>query len=1100
MNIIQVRELRSLKLRLAAIFLLATAALTAAAFFYYRHHCAHLAADAEELLRATAVFKADQILNWRRDRLDRTASLLDSPILSIYLEKLAAGPGDRETAALLKRRLQSFIEHNRFDAAYLTDAAGRIKIGAGGALKELCRPAADLVKSAPARPVMGDLHHSPDGGKHGLHIAALAAKSPSGAGLYLVLTVKPEDYLYPLVQKWPGPSATGETLLLRREGAEVVFLNELRHAADTALKLRLPLKPDLPAAIAATGRTGIVRGTDYRGKKVLAYLSALPEFGWHMVTKVDMEEVLSDAAEIELLLLLGVLLFMGVLGAGAYAVFSAQTLRLSGELDKASAERLRALQDFETVFKTSPTGKSITSIDGTVRPNRALCELIGYSEEELRKKNWREITPKEDIAPTEALLKDLLEGRKDTARFEKRYIRKDGAIIWGDVSTAIHRNEAGKPEYFITSVMDITERKRLEASLREREMIFSKLMEHSPVYVFFKDADLRSLHLSRNFEKMLGRPLPELLGKTMYELFPTDFAKAMVEADRRILEEGKEITVLEEFGGRKYRTIKFPIEMDGKPRYLAGYTIDITDQELAAEALLKEKERAAGYLKMAGVIFVAIEPDGTVSLINDKGCELMGRPREELLGKNWFDFAIPEDKREAVRNVFSALINGQGELPEHYENEVSRPDGTKRVISWHNTVRRKADGTILGTLSSGEDVTDRKLAQEALAASENRFRQLFEAMEEGFATHEIICDERGNPVNYRFLDVNPAFERLTGLKRENLLGRTVLEALPGTERSWIEAYGRVALEGSPLHMENFAKELNKWFEVTAFSPRRGQFAVSFFDITARKRAELEAEKLNKGLVEKNREMENFLYITTHDLRSPLVNIQGFSRNLASYLEDFRSACGRVSGLPEDEHAKIKELFTQKAPEALGFILDSSRKMDALITALLKVSRAGRVEVKAETLDMGGLVRTVLDAMRFQLEEARAEVRLGAMPPCWADRGTISQILSNLLDNAVKYRDKSRPPEIEISGETRGETVVYRIADNGPGIPERELGRIWNVFYSHERSGERKGEGIGLPMVRRLVERNGGGIKAESKESAGTVFHLELPAPGRQNGY
>ena len=136
-----------------------------------------------------------------------------------------------------------------------------------------------------------------------------------------------------------------------------------------------------------------------------------------------------------------------------------------------------------------------------------------------------------------------------------------------------------------------------------------------------------------------------------------------------------------------------------------------------------------------------------------------------------------------------------------------------------------------------KESAERRKAEAAHRDSEERFRQLFDTMEEGFATHEIICDAEGRPVDYRFLSINPAFERLTGLKRESLIGRSVLEAIPGTEKTWIESYGRVALKGERLHMENYAKELGKWYEVNAFSPKPGEFAVSFIDVTERKRAD-----------------------------------------------------------------------------------------------------------------------------------------------------------------------------------------------------------------------------------------------------------------------
>jgi signal transduction histidine kinase len=266
------------------------------------------------------------------------------------------------------------------------------------------------------------------------------------------------------------------------------------------------------------------------------------------------------------------------------------------------------------------------------------------------------------------------------------------------------------------------------------------------------------------------------------------------------------------------------------------------------------------------------------------------------------------------------------------------------------------------------------------------------------------------------------------------------------------------------------------------------------DITERKRAEIQLEKLNRDLVEKNQEMENFLYITTHDLRSPLVNIQGFSQNLERYVQELREALAPAH-LPAEAKAGLEKLTGDRIPGALKFVLESSRKMDALITALLKVSRLGRVEMKPAAVDMNALLKNIQASLAYQLKQAGGTINCAVLPPCKADPGAVSQLFTNLLDNAIKYRDESRALMVNVSGEVKDGSVFYTVADNGPGIPEADLQRIWNVFYQPERAHAKKGEGIGLPMVKRLTEKNGGSIKVESKEGQGSVFYLELPTAG-----
>jgi PAS domain S-box-containing protein len=145
------------------------------------------------------------------------------------------------------------------------------------------------------------------------------------------------------------------------------------------------------------------------------------------------------------------------------------------------------------------------------------------------------------------------------------------------------------------------------------------------------------MQLSKNYEKMLGRPVHELVGKTMKDLFPSELTKSMVQDDLRILREGKPIEVIEQLTGRYYTTTKFPITREGNPPLLAGFTMDITERKQAEEALRKEKGIAQKYLDIAGVILLVINTEENITLINRRNCKISGYKEEEMIGRNWIN-------------------------------------------------------------------------------------------------------------------------------------------------------------------------------------------------------------------------------------------------------------------------------------------------------------------------------------------------------------------------------------------------------------------------------------------------------------------------------
>jgi len=243
------------------------------------------------------------------------------------------------------------------------------------------------------------------------------------------------------------------------------------------------------------------------------------------------------------------------------------------------------------------------------------------------------------------------------------------------------------------------------------------------------------------------------------------------------------------------------------------------------------------------------------------------------------------------------------------------------------------------------------------------------------------------------------------------------------------------------------------------------------------------------LREANEEIQRFAYIVSHDLRSPLVNIMGFT----SELEAVRDAIfSKLATTPGDEAAaQENQELGRDFDEAIGFIRSATVKMDRLINAVLRLSREGRREFRPERLNLNEIVGTIVGSVSHQASEADAKITVGDLPSLTSDRLSLEQILSNLIDNALKYLQSGRQGEIEISGSVRGIYAVIQVSDNGRGIHPDDHQRVFDLF---RRAGaqDRPGEGIGLAHVRALVRRLGGTLSLNSAPDEGSTFTITLP--------
>jgi PAS domain S-box-containing protein len=516
-------------------------------------------------------------------------------------------------------------------------------------------------------------------------------------------------------------------------------------------------------------------------------------------------------------------------------------------------------------------------------------------------------------------------------------------------------------------------------------------------------------------------------------------------------------------------------------------------------------------------------------------------PAEEL-GKTDFDFFPEEQARVKYEQEQAIIRTGQPIL------NIEELAGIGQWVLTTKMPLRDENGNIIGTFGVSRDITGLKNTQAALERRAAQLTLLSDVgkkiaavlelesvlgraahlVQESFGYHHVALFSVDRERNELAMQARAGdFAHLFPLDHRVQMGRGMV--------GWVGLHGQTLLANdvrAEPHYTNYYPDLIPTQSELAVPIRVGEETVGVLDVqsphlsafqdndvmvmetladqiavaienahlyeavqrelTERTRAEEQLERYSAELTQSNEELRRFNYIVSHDLRAPLVNLKGFAAELVSSVSVMRSTFEPLlPQLNEKQRAEVSTLLLEDVPEALSFIDASVTRMDHFINALLKLSRLGRRELCLEPVNMNALVRSTLETLAHQIKQRQVQVTIGPLPEVMADRTSMEQIMGNILNNAVLYLDSSRLGEIEIKGERHGDEAIFRIRDNGRGIAQADMDKVFAPF---RRAGRQDvpGEGMGLAYVQALVRRHGGRIWCESEWGVGTTFAFTIP--------
>lgn len=679
---------------------------------------------------------------------------------------------------------------------------------------------------------------------------------------------------------------------------------------------------------------------------------------------------------------------------------------------------------------------------------------------------------------------------------------------------------------------------RSQQSQNEQHNFLNQVIESTENPIFYKGTGGRYLGCNEAFARFIGLPKNKIIGKTVFEVAPKELAKKYKDMDdeffRNPVVQKYEYKAAHSDGHTMDILFhKSPLKDEkGNIIGLLGHMFDVTDNQKVEQALKASEQKYKLLVESMQEGIVIADLNEVVVYNNIAFDRIFGCEPGEMIGQNLKNYIVEED----IPKVLQQTLRKKENLVSSYKLEIIRKDKKRRILNVSSVPWKNEKNELLGSFGTIMDITAQEYStkglekrikieqsiikissqfissenfEEKLHKALNGLRDIIDAQRYGILTIQdskikleidINHGNDGNGKNKFKEESYQVFQHsLKMLETFDFIFYDDVENMPDTavaEKEVLKNNNIFNFLGIPFYYGTHRSGLiiiSNIYEVDEWTIEELSLLRTISTVIANafesKQAEDKIKQLNLNLVTKNEELEQVVYVTSHDIRSPVVNILGFSDEMIKAINKLAEKIFNESNIIQNKE-EIEYLLKNDVPQILNFIKISGQKIDKLLLALLKLSRLGRAAINKVNVDMNDLMKRVINNFEFVIKENKISVQVDNLLDCYSDEVAINQMFSNLIDNSIKYRSLERDIQIKISCKSEDTNVTYCIEDNGIGIPEKEIDKIFDVFYRIDPENQ-KGEGIGLSLIKKIVERLDGKISVGSKEGEGTKFFISL---------